>query len=201
MRGGLVETMIGQYARRRGYISVAALGLVTCTAPPSPPRTHAQDSIAIAHDSLTAAMDRGYQAELAKYRHDEAIVDSVARVARQDRILRSDSLYRVYRWALRPQGVSVTDVQVMSCLETALVLRYGIAASDRVVKELRDTVFRDQGITDATNAVDLYWSRAPGRGLLDSGNCMREQSRHPDSVSGTPLDREPSPPHLNRGHS
>ena len=178
--------------RNRWCLGAAAMGLAMCSTP-QPPPTRAQDSVEIARDSAAAATDQGYQAQLARYRHDEAIVDSITRVARQDPILRNDSLYRVYRWALRPQGVTVADVNILSCLETALAIRYGIAASDRVVKQLRDTVFRDRGIT---NAVDYYWSRAPSRGRLDSENCMREQSPHPDEIDGTSLSREPSPPRL-----
>ena len=190
-RGLILTTTRQPYAR--WYWTAAAMGLVMCSAPPSPPRTQAPDSSAIARDSVAAALDHDYQAQLAKYRRAEGVIDSVARVARQDPIIRTDSLYRVYRWALRPQGVSVADANVLSCLETALVIRYGIAASDRVVGELRDTVFRDQGTKDA---VAFYWSRAPSQGRLDSGNCMREQNPHPDEIDGTPLDRQPSPPHL-----
>jgi hypothetical protein len=158
-------------------------------------RNAAADSIAIAKDSAAAATDRSYQSQLAKYRHAVAIIDSVERVARADPILRDDSLYRVYRWALRPQGVSVADVNVLHCLETAVMIRYGVAASDRVTKELRDTVFRDKGIK---NAVEFYWSRAPSQGRLDTGNCSREQNPSPNEIDGTPLDREPTPPRSTR---
>ena len=182
------------------HCCLVAIASVLAACSPAPARSHAgaPDSSAIAQDSIAAAADRDYQTQLAKYRHDEAIIDSLTRVARQAPVLRGDSLYRVYRWALRPQGVSVADVNVMSCLHKALVLRYGIAASERVMKELQDTVFRDHGITEASRATEFYWSKAPTNGVMDSESCTRETNTHPDSIDGAPLDHEPSPPRLTR---
>jgi hypothetical protein len=177
----------------------ATAGLVVCCSSPHSSPSKAADSAAIARDSSAAALDKNFQAQLVKYRHDKAVIDSLTRVARQDPILKTDSLYRVYRWALRPQGVSVADVNVLHCLETALLIRYGIAAWGRVLGELRDTVFRDRGVKDSVEAVQLYWSRAPSQGRLDTENCAREENPHPDEIDGTPLDREPKPPRWRSG--
>jgi hypothetical protein len=183
--------------RVKGHRLIAAMIAVgSCYGPAERPPTKTQDSIAITRDSAAAATDKSYQAELARFRHDEAIIDSIERVARLDPILKSDSLYRVFRWALRPQGVSVADVNVLSCLEIALDIRYGLAAAGRVMKELRDTVFRDKGISDG---VEFYWSRAPNQGRLDTETCPREQNPHPDAIDGTLLDAEPTPPRRARG--
>jgi hypothetical protein len=146
-------------------------------------------------DSSAAAGDTAYQARLAKYRHDAATIDSMTNAARRDPVLRTDSLYRVYRLALQPNGLSVADVQLVACLELALSLRYGRAAADRVVKELRDTVFRDKGKKDG---LEFFLSRAPQQGVLETSACGSRSAVSPDSINGTPLDVEPHPPHLTK---
>jgi hypothetical protein len=178
---------------RRVYLGVLVSGVFGCTR--APERTHAGDSVALVHDSVIAASDTTFQAQLAKYRRDERVIDSIMQVAQQDPILRSDSIYKAYRLALRPQGVSEEDVQRLNCLEMAIAIRYGLVVKDRVVGALRDTVFRDQG---ATRGVDLYWSRAPSRGRLDSARCPEEPISAPEALNGTRLDEEPPLPKLPR---
>jgi len=177
--------------RRRTCFIVFGIALTACSRPSGQSTAGTPESTEIVRDSIAGVSDRRYQEELAEYRRGSAVIDSVTRVARLDPIIRTDSLNRVYRWALRPQGVSVADANLLSCLETAMVIRYGIAASDRVVKQLLDTVFRDKGIV---NAKDYFWSRAPDRGRLDSESCAPEKNPHPDSISGVALDREPTRP-------
>lgn len=154
------------------------------------------DPAAIARDSALAARDSAFQANLAKYRHDSRIVDSITRMARQDPILRSDSLYRVYRLALRPNGVSVAEVNLLSCLETALMMRYGVVPAKRVTQEVQDTVYRDRGIKDP---LQYFLDRAPNSGVIDSRNCDRETVAHRNTIDGTRLDAEPSPPRYEPG--
>jgi hypothetical protein len=155
----------------------------------------ARDSVAIMRDSSAAPSDRAYQALLAGYRQDAARIDSLTNAARRDPILRTDSLYRVYRRALRPDGLSVADVQLLACIQLGLSLRYRRAASERVLKELRDTVFRDVGRKDG---LEFFLSRAPDQGVLESSACGPRPDGPPPVVNGTQLDDEPQPPHLTK---
>jgi hypothetical protein len=135
-----------------------------------------------------AVTDADYQAQLATYRRDVAVVDSIALVARQDPLLKTDSIYKVYRLALRPRGASLADVQRLSCLERELTVRYGMGASSRVLGELTDTVFRDQGINDEKGAVNFFFDHAPASGVVDLGDCP------PLTQIDRPLPGVPSPP-------
>jgi hypothetical protein len=181
---------------QRAWLCVHLLWLVvaSCSAPPGAQR--ARDSLAIVRDSTAAVNDTIYQARLAKYRRASAVIDSLTELARRDPILRTDSLYRIYRLALRPEGVSATDVQLAACLESALDVRFGQAAGDRVVKQLLDTVFRDVGKKDA---LEFFLSRAPSRGGLESSKCDPEPVTQPSSINGTSVNDEPRPPSLRPG--
>lgn len=171
-------------------LAAAGAALWACASPPPIP-TRSQDSIAIVQDSTAAANEPNYQAQLVKYRHDSSIIDSMTQVARQDSLLQRDSLFNLYRSALEPEGISEARLNALSCVESALGIRYGLAAADRVIKELRDTVYRDRNIADA----EAYMvSRAPSHGRFDSANCASETHRRPESIDGTRLDDEPRPP-------
>lgn len=160
-----------------------------------PARSRSQDSSMIVQDSARAAHDPEYQATLAKYRHDSAIIDSMTRMARQDSLVRRDSLFKLYRLALRPEGLSVAEINALNCVEIALAVRYGSAAAHRIINELRDTVYRGRGIP---NAIEYVLRRVPARGELDTEYCAHEAHRRPDSIDGTSLDVEPSPPSASR---
>ena len=172
-------------------IAMQSVAFVACS--DAPARTPAEDSLALAHDSAAAASDTVFQATLAKYRRGQRVIDSIMRVARRDPILRTDSIYKAYRLALRPQGVSVDDVQRLNCLETAIAIRYGLVVENRVVKALRDTVIRDQG---TTRGGEFYWSRAPSSGHVDSALCPKESIAAPSTMGGTRLDQETAMPSL-----
>ncbi len=181
--------LVRQIIMRISYLALA-LASVSAACEGS---ARARDSVAIMRDSSAAPSDTAYQAGLAKYRRDAARIDSLTSAARRDPILRTDSLYRVYRLAVRPNGLSVGDVQLLACLESALSLRYGRAASQRILKELRDTVFRDVGKRDG---LEFFLGRAPDKGVLDSSRCAPEPNVRPYALSGTQLDDEPRPPQL-----
>lgn len=179
--------------RRASRVCLGLLVSVFIGCTPPPESTPAEDSAALVYDSVKGASDTAFQAKLAKYRHDERVIDSIMRIAQQDPLLRADSIYKAYRLALRPQGVSEKDVQRLNCLETALSIRYGLVATDRLLAALRDTVFRDQG---TSRGLDFYWSRAPNSGRLNSALCPEEPISHPTAVDGTRLDEEPPVPKL-----
>ena len=153
--------------------------------------SRAADSLEIVRDSAGAPGDSAFQSRLVKYRHDTAVIDSLTREVRRDPIIRSDSLYKVYRLALRPEGVSVAEVNLLWCLEGALAIRYGRAPRDRVVSGIRDTVYRDHGIKDA---LEFFLGRAPDQGALDSSRCTPEPVVAPNPLNGTSTDVEPTPP-------
>lgn len=161
----------------------------------TPERRPAGDSATVREDSTKAAGDTAFQRRLARYRHDSRILDSLTRLANEDPLITRDSLYRVYRLAAKPQGVSVAEVNLLFCTESALVDRYGWVPAQRVIKVLRDTVFRDRGSSDGQA---YFLSRASDRGLLDSGNCPPSSYHHPEAIDGTNLADEVSPPRLLR---
>jgi hypothetical protein len=181
--------------RRRLFRSIAlsAAASIACTskAPVSP----AADSITLREDSIRAAGDTAFQARLTHYRHASRVIDSLTRLARNDPLLAGDSLYRIYRLATRPQGVSVAEVNAQFCTEASLADRYGWAAAQRAIKELRDTVFRDHGTTDG---LAFFMRRAPDHGLIDSANCPPRSYVIPEEIDGIRLYEEPQPPRLAR---
>lgn len=181
---------------RRSYRAAlsALLVSVACFASPSPDQVRAEQAVQIVRDSAAAAHDTAYQHLLAKYRHDSAVIDSLTRVARHDVLLRSDSIYKVYRLALRPQPLTEAEVNLLWCLQVTLGRRYGPTAADRVFDELGDTVFHDRGISDANNALSFFLSRAPQSGMLDGRNCARVSDAAPRVIDDTPIDIKPGPP-------
>jgi len=76
-----------------------------------------------------------------------------------------------------------------------LELRYGRAAAERAIKELRDTVFRDQGSSDGLR---FFLRRAPNYGTLDGRNCPRVRERQPKEIDGIRTDEEPHAPRISR---
>ena len=180
------------------YTAVALWALFGgCSGSAPGANTSAAESSAIACNSPAAASDTAYRRHLVKYCHEVAVVDSLTRAARQDPLLQKDSIYRVYRLALRPQPLSITDLNLLQCLEETITLRYGLVAGFRVLDELRDTVFRDQRINNPADAVNFFWNRGPGSGVLDSGNCTQPRPVHSSEVDGVKIDEKPMPPRLN----
>lgn len=149
------------------------------------------DSLEIRRDSAAAVADTVYQTRLSKYRRDEVVIDSLTNAARQDPIIRTDSLYHVYRLAVQPNGASAADVQLVACLELSLTLRYGAVPSKRIIQQLRDTVFRDIGRRDG---LEYFVSRAPEQGALRTSACGPRPVVLPDPFNGTRLDVDPQPP-------
>jgi hypothetical protein len=181
----------------RDWVAVCVALLVACSRSAPGPKTSAADSSAIACGAPRATADTTYRRELVKYCHDVAVIDSLTRAARRDPLLQQDSIYKIYRTALRREPLSDADLNRLQCLEETITLRYGLVAGFRVLDELRDTVFRDQGIDNPKDAVNFFWNRGPSSGVLDSDNCTQPRPVHSSEVDGVRIDENPTPPHLN----
>ena len=132
--------------------------------------------------------DTAYGRELAKWLRDSTVLDSMMR------LVRTDSLYRLYRRALEPPGVTLALVQEVWCEELQLS-KYGVIPSRRAVKRMLDTVYRDRGIRDG---FAYFAARAPSSGLVEGSKCRSHGGVFLDTVGQTPLGVElpprPRPP-------
>jgi hypothetical protein len=126
--------------------------------------------------------DSVYAVQLAKFVHDSTLMDSLTRQ------VRTDSLYTLYRRAVSGE-VGAAVVQALSCEELRLRLHYGTAPAGRAMKRMRDTVYRDQGITK--DAFEFFAARAPAEGEIDSGRCSPPSGHFPAIIQGMRTDVEP----------
>ena len=114
--------------------------------------------------------DSVYQQQLADWLRDSVVIDSMAR------LVRTDSLYRLYRRALDPSGATIELVQQVWCEELRLSLKYGTIPSDEAIDRLLDTVYQDRGIS---NGFEYFAARAPSHGVVESSACGSNLPRAP----------------------
>jgi len=136
-------------------------------------------------ETLSTAKDSAYSAKLKMYLRDSTVLDSLTR------LVPTNSLFKLYRQAAGQHKVDVKLVAEIWCEELRLTTQHGIIPSDRAINRLRDTVYRELGVTDA---FDYVASRAPSEGHFNSGDCGELPPRGPRVINGTSTDVEPRRP-------
>ena len=141
---------------------------------------HERSGVGAIADSVVG--DSAYRARFLRWQRDSAVLDSVTREVNTAR------LYALYRKALGKEGVTVRLLTELACEEVRLGIHYGEVPWQRASKAVRDTVYRDIGVTDALE----YLARlAPSEGNVATGqNCRPFPSRAPATIGGTRLDME-----------
>jgi hypothetical protein len=136
--------------------------------------------------SARAGADSLYRVRLAKWLRDSIVLDSMTR------LVQTDSLYRLYRHAVEPTGVSAALVQAVFCEEHRLEIRYGWVPSDRAVHAMLDTVFQDRGVRDG---FAYFAGRAPAEGHVEGGRsvCGPYPPAAPLTIGETRLDTKLPP--------
>lgn len=162
---------------RRVAVLILTMALAACTACSSLGDARSE--------TARSSADSAYALQLKEYLRDSTVLDSLTR------LVRTDSLYRLYRQALEPNKVDVKLVAAIWCEEARLTIRYRPILSDRAINRLRDTVYRDFGIEDAFRYVA---SRAPSEGQFNSSICGEFPDKGPTIVNGTSLEVEPRRP-------
>jgi hypothetical protein len=132
--------------------------------------------------------DSAYAIARAKFVHDSTVIDSLTR------LVRTDTLFKLYRDALLPGANGQVLLQKVWCEEVALRLRYGILPASRAMNRMKDTVYRDRGVHNADDAFEVLASIAPNEGQVEGMACKRPTNILPNPLNGTPLDVEPVPP-------
>jgi len=153
--------------------SILLIVLLGCNADPG-------NSAAQQKPSALQTRDTAYERRLAEWLRDSTVLDSLAQ------LVRTDSLYRLYRRAIEPSGASMALVQEVWCEELRLSLKFGTIPADRAVDRLLDTVYRDRGVRDG---FAYFAARAPAHGLIESSNCGRLSKEAPSALGRTRLDR------------
>lgn len=131
-----------------------------------------------------AGNDSGYQRSLAEWLRDSVVLDSMTR------LVKTDSLYRLYRRAAEPSGVSLAVVQEAWCEGIRLSATFGVVPAERAEKRLLDTVYRDLGVRDGFR---YFAAKAPASGLIESNHCRFPRAKILDSVGRTSLNEELPP--------
>lgn len=144
----------------------------------SPNDRNPANANAIPEDSADAA-------KLKKYLRDSTVLDSLTR------LVRTDSLYKLYRLALEPGRADAKLVAAVWCEELRLTLIHGPVPEKRAVDRMLDTVYSDHGIRDAFR---YFAAQAPAEGNFDEQACGRLPQRSPIEVDGTRTDVEPYRP-------
>jgi len=133
--------------------------------------------------------DSSYRAALARWQRDSAVLDSLTR------LVRTDSLYTLYRAALGPERASPKLIEAIACEWIRLGRLYGDVPSQRGAMRLLDTVYSDRGIRGSKNADRFFSGLAPKTAFsTDSQSCGTLPPLFPRVVSGTPTDVEPIKP-------
>ena len=138
-----------------------------------------------AASALSASEDSDYAAKLKKYLRDSAVLDSLTNV------VRTDSLYKLYRLALEPHRVDVKLVAAVWCEELRLTLIHGPVPEKRAVDRMLDTVYREYGIRDAFR---YFAAQGPAEGQFDEQACGKLPPSSPTDVNGTSTELEPYRP-------
>jgi hypothetical protein len=133
--------------------------------------------------------DSVYRAHLAKWQRDSAVLDSLTR------LVRTDSLYALYRAALGPARASPKLIEAIACEWVRLSRLYGQIPSRRAEMRVLDTVYSDRGIRGSKNADRFFSGLAPDTAFsTDSQSCGKLPPLFPRVVDGTPTDVEPRKP-------
>ena len=154
-----------------GLAASAALG--GCAAKPAPP---------------TPAQQAAYEQRLEKFIRDSALIDSLARP------VRTDSLYRLYRLALRPSGTDSVLLNAIGRERLRIGFIHGNVPALRRVHAMLDTVFADRGIHEWRKAERFLLSSAPRTFIVSTDACGRLPPNIGDVVNGTHIDVEPVRP-------
>jgi hypothetical protein len=128
--------------------------------------------------------DTAFARRLAEWQRDSSVLDSMTRS------VRTDSLYRLYRHAVEPSGVSLAVFQEAWCEELQLSKRYGVVPARRAAQRMRDTVYQDRGIRDG---FAYFASRSPSTGMVEGSKCRSHGGVFLDTIGRTPLDVELPP--------
>ncbi len=123
-------------------------------------RSSSPRSEALSNSPARSGRDSVYRSQLARWVRDSIVLDSMTR------LVRTDSLYRLYRRALDPAGSAAALVQAVFCEEHRLEIRYGWVPSDRAIHALLDTVYQDRGIRDG---FAYFAAHAPAEGHVEGG--------------------------------
>jgi hypothetical protein len=133
--------------------------------------------------ATSSAADSTYRAQLVAWRRDSAVLDSLTR------IVNTDALYRLYRHALLPTGVTLPLMNAIACEELRLGVQYGAVASDRAINRMLDTVYRDIGVNDG---LEYLARHAPREGQIETGydRCKPMPPAVPRTIGSTRTDVE-----------
>ena len=130
----------------------------------------------------SAVGDSAYQARLRNWRRDSTVLDSVTRQ------VNTAKLYALYRQALGKEGVTLRLMTELGCEEVRLGIQYGEVPWQRASNAVRDTVYRDIGVSDG---LDYIARHAPDEGVVETGqNCRPFPPRAPKKIGETRLDAE-----------
>jgi hypothetical protein len=136
-------------------------------------------------DSLLrdAERDSAYKARLAQWLRDSVLLDSMTR------LVNTDSLYRLYRRALEPPGVTLALMTDVSCEEVRLKIRFGSVPAGRAIHVVQDTMYRDRGIRDG---MGYFIAHAPAEGVIElsPSRCGPYPRAGPKVIGTTRLDTE-----------
>jgi hypothetical protein len=175
------ETLVG--IRGASLLMAACVG-VACTTRSATP----------ANEQLGAG-DSLYRVRLSHWLRDSVVLDSMTR------LVRTDSLYALYRRALDPGGVPESLVTAVVCEERRLGIRYGAIPSRRAISAMQDTVYADHGIDDGLR---YFTAQMPNSGMIIGGRsvCGPNPPAAPRMIGVTPLDTElpprPQPPTVHK---
>lgn len=137
-------------------------------------------------DSLlrdAAIRDSAYKARLAQWLRDSVVLDSMSR------LVNTDSLYKLYRRALEPPGVTLALMTEASCEEVRLNIGFGPIPASRAIRAVQDTMYRDRGIRDG---MGYFIAHAPAEGEIEGGRsrCGPYPPAAPKVIGTTRLDTE-----------
>jgi hypothetical protein len=114
---------------------------------------------------------------------DSIVLDSMTR------LVNTGSLYRLYRQALEPPGVTLSLMTEVSCEEVRLMIGFGSVPARRAIHAVEDTMYRDRGIRDG---MGYYIAHAPAEGIIEGGRsrCGPYPPAAPKAIGATRLDTE-----------
>ena len=120
---------------------------------------------------------------LARWLRDSVVLDSVTR------LVKTDSLYKLYRRALEPPGVTLALMTEVSCEEVRLDIRFGSVPASRAIHAVQNTMYRDRGIRDGMR---YFIAHAPAEGMIEGGRsrCGPYPPAAPKAIGTTRLDTE-----------
>jgi len=134
-------------------------------------------------DADSAIGDSTYRVRLRSWRRDSAVLDSATHA------VNAATLYALYRQALGRDGVTLRLMTEMDCEYLRLTYHYGVVPTKHAVDAMRDTVYRDIGVTDA---LDYIARHAPAEGMIETGYDVFKPMPlpGPKTIGGTRLDVE-----------